>query len=161
MAQVARTDPKTRSLPDQILYLTFGFQADAMAAPATLKPFHLCHRLPVERGHGLHRAPGKGMLPLAELPDLRVVALCADIRTRKPCVSRIGHRIMPVAVARGTTHIIGAVLAQLPVDHNAGSDAHVAFGTWVVYLRGRPGRRLGLAFILCLLGAHCAQTEKN
>jgi hypothetical protein len=68
---------------------------------------------------------------------------------------------VPVAVALGTAYIIGAVLAQLPVHHNAGSDAGVAFNAWVIYLIGRLSRRLDLSVFLYLLRAHCPQTKKN
>jgi hypothetical protein len=101
------------------------------------------------------------VLSLAELLDLECMTLCADLRTCDPGAGCISHGIMPVAVALRTAYIIGAVLAQLPVHHNAGSDAGVAFNAWVIYLIGRLSRRLDLSVFLYLLRAHCPQTKKN
>lgn len=127
MADVTRARPKPRSFPDQRLNLAFGFQTDAMASPATFKSLNLSHWLPVKSGHGLHRAPRQSMLPLPELLNLGSMTLRADFRARQPGIANIGHGIVPVAMAGGTADVIGAVLAQLPVHHDTGSNTHVAF----------------------------------
>jgi hypothetical protein len=88
------------------------------------------------------------MLSLAELLDLGGMTLCADLQTGNPGVSCISNGIVPVAVALGAAYIICAVLAQLPVHHNAGSDAGVTFGAWVIYLSRRLNRRLDLSVFL-------------
>jgi hypothetical protein len=90
------------------------------------------------------------VLSPAELFDLEAVTFCADLGTCQSGAGCIGHGIMPVAMATGTAYVIGAVLAQLPVDHYAGSDAEVAFGAWVIYLHRRLNRRLDWTVFPCL-----------
>ena len=161
MAHVARIRLKTRSLLYKVLNLPFCFQAHTMAGTATFEPVGQGHRLTVKSGHGFHRTPGQGVLSLAELLNLGSVAFCADSRTGDPCFGNIGHGIMSVAMAGGTADVIGAMLAQLPVHDDTGSDAHMAFSARVIYRRSRLSRFLDGTFFLKLLRTHCPQTERN
>jgi len=99
MAHVTRTRPKSGPFLDQGPGLAFGFQADAMAGPATLETLHLGHWLPVKIGHGFHRAPRQSVLSISELFNLGSVAVCADFRTREPCIAGVAHGVVPFAMA--------------------------------------------------------------
>ena len=109
--------------------LTQGLVANLMAAAAALFTFGHCHGLPVDRRHGFHGRPRDGVLALVELCDLGFVAGGAGFRRGNLDLGHVGGGGMLVAVAGDAGHIHLAMLAELPVGDDAGSDLAMTLDT--------------------------------
>jgi hypothetical protein len=108
MARITRGNTKSIALFDKLFDFIIAFQTVLMATAAAFDALCQRHRLPVKGGHGLHCRPGKGVLSLAKLRYLLIMALGTGVWGSKACFFYISSGHVLVAVA---SDAIGFVLA--------------------------------------------------
>lgn len=99
--------------------IVFRFRKDAVLVKVGNGPDRLGHQ-PVRR---------RGVLAALELLDPFVMTGGAGVRCGDLCFGHIFRGFVVGAMSDGVVDLVLAVLAQLPVVHNAGSDLLVALQT--------------------------------
>lgn len=116
---IARSRAKLAAVLAQFRDVIRRLHADLVTPAAALFSLNHRHRLPMDRGHSQHSRPGLGMLPVHVLLNLRLVTLCAGFGRRDFHLGNVGRRLMLIAVTSGARYVHLAVLAQLPISHDA------------------------------------------
>ena len=103
--------------------------ADLVTPAASFLALGHRHRLPVNCGHGFHGRPRRRVLSFIELLDLSLMARGASFRRGNLYLGHVARGRVLVTVAGDTSHLELAVLAELPIRNNVGSDLAVAVHT--------------------------------
>ncbi len=118
VAGVARREAEHPSFRPHPLDLVLGLEAQPVATSAALHPLGQGHGQPVCSRHRVHARPRLRVLASGELLDLDRMAGRAHVRRGGADEVGVARTAMPITVAEGAIHALGAVETELLVDHD-------------------------------------------